>query len=97
MAGTVILNRTVFVEKDANGYFRFQDWALVTTTLGAMVELFSPNARFQPGTGFANFDPTDDLSLITEIKNVDSDLLPTHLSGGGPVFNGGISMPRSGR
>lgn len=94
---TNVLRRTVFVEQDSNGYFRFADWALVVTTLGAMVEPFSANERFQRGTGFANFDPTEDLSLITEIKQVDFDLLPTLLSGGGPVVHGGTTMPRVGR
>jgi hypothetical protein len=94
---SVILKRTVFVERDKNGNFRFQDWAAVTTSLGCMVEPFMPNLRVSPNEDIGDFDPSDDMALVTEIREVDSDLLPTLLSGGGPVVHGGVHMPRVGR
>jgi hypothetical protein len=97
MAGSV-LQRVVFVERTADGFFRFADWALTTTTLGVMAEPFTPRQHVIPGDKAIPFDATDDLSLISEIHYVNSDLIPTRLSGGGgPVVHGGHLMPRTGR
>ncbi len=96
MASTV-LKRTIFVERDKDGYFRFQDWALSLTTLGAMAEPFSPDLRAETGSPETDFDPTDDIALITDIQQVDSNLLPTLLSGGGAVTMGGVTRCRTGR
>jgi hypothetical protein len=97
MAGTTVLKRTVFVERTPDGVFRFADWALATTTLGTMAEPFCPNLRRAPDQDIQDFDFADDMSLITSIEAINSDLLPTMLSSGGPVTIGGNLMPRVGR
>jgi len=97
MSGTVF-QRVVFVERTTDGYFRFADWALTTTSLGTMAEPFSPQQRIIQGDKGITFDATDDLALISDIVPVNSDLIPTFLSGGGgPVYHGGNLMPRTGR
>ena len=96
MAGTVF-QRVVFVERTKDGFFRFADWALATTSLGTMAEPFSPQQLIQPGDRGIAFDAADDLALISDIQHINSDLLPTMLSGGGPVYHGGNLMPRTGR
>lgn len=94
---TNVLRRTIFVERAKDGVYRFADWAMVVTPDGTMVEPFAPNVRQTEGADYEDFDPTDDMTLVTEIKEVDFDMLPTLLSGGGPVWVGGVLMPRTGR
>lgn len=96
MASTV-KQRVVFVERTSDGNFRFADWALVTTALGTMAEPFTPRQAITPGEKGIVFDATDDIALISEIRMVNSDLIPTMLSGGGSVYHGGYLMPRTGR
>ena len=96
MASTV-LQRVVFVERTSDGFFRFADWALATTSLGVMAEPFSPQQRIQPEDKGRAFDAADDIALISDIIHVNSDLIPTMISGGGIVWCGGILMPRTGR
>ena len=95
--GDTVKQRVVFVERTKDGFFRFADWALVTTSLGTMAEPFSPQQRAIPGDKAIHFDATDDIALISDIQQVNSDLIPTMLSGGGPVYHGGTLMPRTGR
>ncbi len=95
MASTV-WQRVVFVERTKDGLCRFADWALATTSLGAMAEPFQMGGVGLGDNGL-NFDATEDLSLISDILYVNSDLIPTMLSGGGPVWVGGTLMPRTGR
>jgi len=95
--GDTVKQRVVFVERTSDGFFRFADWALVTTSLGTMAEPFTPRQVGGLGDQGTTFDATDDLSLISNIQHVNSDLIPTMLSGGGPVYHGGNLMPRSGR
>jgi len=97
MAGTVF-QRVVFVERTKDGFFRFADWALVTTSLGTMAEPFTPRQVGGLGDQGTTFDAADDIALISDIMHVNSDLIPTFLSGGGgPVYHGGSLMPRTGR
>ena len=95
MAGTVF-QRVMFVERTKDGFCRFADWALATTALGAMAEPF-PGGGVGLGDAGMSFDATDDMALISDILYVNSDLIPTMLSGGGPVVHGGPLMPRTGR
>lgn len=92
-----VLQRVVFVERTKDGFFRFADWALTTTSLGTMAEPFSPQQRIMPGDKGIHFDATDELALISDILHANSDLIPTMISGGGPVYHGGNLMPRTGR
>ena len=96
MAGTVF-QRVVFVERTKDGFLRFADWALATTSLGTMAEPFSPRQFAGIEDKGITFDAADDLALISDIQHVNSDLIPTILSGGGPVYHGGNLMPRTGR
>lgn len=93
-----IQKRTVFYEHSKDGLIRFFDYALVTTTLGTMVEPFLPNCRLAVGTQFANFDPTDETCRIDDLicENLDKHMFM--LSGGGTqALHGGTNMPRVGR
>jgi len=97
-----ILRRTIFMERDDRfpsdgSYHRPCDWALVTTTLGAMAEPFSPFERLCPGTAVQNYNATDDMRRIDEIKFIDLDKHMKFLSGGGAQIHGGLLMPRTGR
>jgi hypothetical protein len=90
-----IQKRSVFFD-DTGGYVRFWDWALCTTTLGTMAEPFLPNDRYQFGP-FDQFDPTDEMARIDDIRasSVDKQLLV--LSGGLHALTGGTLLPRDGR
>jgi hypothetical protein len=96
MSGTVF-QRAVFVEVDKSGFFRFTGWAMTTTSLGAMAEPFFPRQAIGPEERGVTFDAADDVSLISDILQVNADLVPTLLSGGGAVWAGGVQMPRVGR
>lgn len=96
MASTV-LQRVVFVERTKDGFYRFADWAVATTSLGAMAEPFTVQQKINVEDKGIHFDATDDIALISDIKEVNSDLIPTMISGGGIVWCGGILMPRTGR
>ena len=96
-----ILRRTIFIEKDdrfpsSGSYHRPCDWALVTTTLGTMVEPFQPFARIANGGNFQDYDATDEISRIDEIKFISLDEHMKMLSGGGDPIHGGNIM-RVGR
>lgn len=91
-----ILKREVYFD-NTGGYVRFFDWAIVTTTLGSMVEPFLPNSRTNRGN-FIDFDPTDEIARIDSMEAASSDKQQLLLSGGGPHhINGGVMMPRVGR
>jgi hypothetical protein len=95
MAGTVS-QRVVFAERTKDGLIRFADWALTTSSLGAMAEPF-PGGSVGIGDMGLNFDATEDLSLISDIHFINADQLSERLSGGGPAWCGGNLMPRVGR
>ena len=90
-----IQKRSVFFD-DTGGIVRFWDWALTTTTLGTMAEPFLPNDRHLPGK-FSQFDPTDEIARIDEMRasSIDKQLLT--LSGGQHQLHGGPQLPRDGR
>lgn len=90
-----ITNRTVFFDTTGN-YIRFWDWALVTTSIGTMAEPFVPNDRIDAGN-ITNFDPTDEMSLITSLHAATVDRQAQILSGGVDALHGGYQMPRQGR
>lgn len=91
-----ILKRTVFYDY-TGGIARFWDWALTTTTLGTMAEPFQPNQRHQGNTEFLEFDPTDDVARIDEIRSSSVDTAMLTLSGGDHQLNGGYQLPRDSR
>lgn len=88
-----ILKREVFYD-DTGGFCRFWDWALTTTTLGAMAEPFNPNDRFRID-GVTEFDPTDDMARIDSVRVQSVDIQPQVLSGGVYALNGGPLNPRN--
>lgn len=90
-----IQKRTVFYD-DATGVVRFNDWALVTTTLGTMAEPFSGQERRMEDTNFTNFDFTDEINRIDEIRQMDIHKSMIQLSGGDAQIHGGTLMPRVG-
>lgn len=90
-----IQKRVCFYD-DAGGFIRFWDWALTTTTLGTMVEPFLPNDRHQFGP-FDEFDPTDEIARIDEMRAASVDKQLLLLSGGQHQLHGGYQLPRDGR
>jgi hypothetical protein len=88
-----ILKREVFYD-NTGGVVRFWDWAQTTTTLGAMAEPFNPNDRFKMD-GVSEFDPTDDMTRIDDIRASPIDIQPIQLSGGVHALIGGPLNPRN--
>jgi hypothetical protein len=81
---------------NTNGIARFWDFAVVTTDLGTMVEPFLPNNRMD-GQSYQNFDPTDEVTRIDEIRAAPIDKQLLILSGGEHQLHGGTLNPRTGR
>ena len=90
-----ILRRTVFYD-NTGGFTRLWDWALVTTTLGTMVEPFDLS-KHQIDTPAIEYDPTDEISRVDEIRAADIDQSLLILSGGDTQLNGGTLIPRVGK
>lgn len=90
-----ILKREVFFER-TNGIVRFWDWALTTTTLGAMAEPFLPNDRNKID-GVSEYDPTDEMNRIDTIRESTVDTQYQTLSGGVHALHGGYLHPRNGQ
>jgi hypothetical protein len=88
-----ILKREVFFD-NTGGIARFWDWALTTTTLGSMAEPFNVNDRFK-GDGVSEYDPTDDMTRIDEIRASSVDTQAKVLSGGDHALIGGPLNPRN--
>lgn len=78
----------------SEGYYRPHDWALVTTSLGSMMEPFCMFARTSRNVNIQNTDWTDDMSRIDRIEMVDLDKQMTFF---GESVNGGNMLPRAGR
>lgn len=91
-----IVKRTVFYD-NTDGVKRFWDWALARTSLGTMAEPFVANNRHSVGTVNIQFDPTDMISRIDDIKEADIDQSLLLLSGGDEQIHGGTLIPRTGR
>lgn len=90
-----ILRREVLYHQ-VNGNIRFLDWALTTTTLGAMAEPFCVSARHSVQTPNINFDANDIMARIDGIRQVDHGQDKLALSGGDHALNGGPLMPLTG-
>jgi hypothetical protein len=88
-----ILKREIFYDR-TNGINRFWDWALTTTTQGVMAEPFLPNDRFRID-GVSEFDPTDMMNRIDDIRASSIDKQLQVLSGGDHALNGGSLHPRN--
>lgn len=88
-----IKKRSVFYD-DTNGIVRFWDWAIVNTSLGTMVEPFLPNERHKID-GVSEFDPTDIISRIDDIRASSVDTQYKTLSGGEHALHGGYQLPRN--
>ena len=66
-----ILKRSVLYSKPDKKQYRFIGWALTTTTLGVMLEPFDISNHHNPGQNFLDFDPSDPISRIDELRNID--------------------------
>jgi len=86
-----ILKRQIFLD-GANRQVRFFDWALVTTTLGAMME---PRNWNQVPSGGKEYDPEDELSRIDEVGSVDILRQMFSFMGAGEVIHGGNQYPQA--
>jgi hypothetical protein len=96
-----IHRRMVLVEQNPHGVMRFQDWAMVVTSLGNMVEPFQMGVRNSPtvteGDEFTDHDPEDEIRRIDGFMFIDQDALKVRLSGGedDTPFHGGWQLPHS--
>lgn len=89
-----IQKRTIFFEKKANVPIRYSDFAMVTTTLGSMVEPFCfANRIFDYNT---DYDPTDQIARVDDMTGIDLDKEQLLLSGGDHLHGGKLTM-RTGR
>lgn len=90
-----IRKRVVFYD-NTRGFVRFWDWALVTTSLGTMAELFQPGLRFATATPHQEYDPEDPMARIDEMRAVDRNEMQRVLGGGDHHLMGGVSSPLTG-
>ena len=92
------IRKRVALYEVSGGKVRFQDWALVNTALGTMVEPFNANNRFSVDTQIPDFDFTDAGSKIDELKEINADTFLSMLAvGGANQIHGGNLLPRVGR
>jgi len=103
-----IVKRTVLYEKKDGLPFRFSDWALVVTTdIGSCVEPFChAHKGFQQSSTTFEYDPTDEMTRIDLMQNIDITGETGLLSGfdghesTDPAYgaiHGGKMMPRNGK
>lgn len=90
-----IVKREVFYD-NSGGYARFWDFALVQTSLGAMVEPFVPGSPKPPDSDVENFDPTDEIARIDSISAKPRDIEKRFLFGEEQSLHGGDLRPRVG-
>jgi|GEM_PF-6489991 len=96
-----IKRRTIFVyvdEKNGDKFYKFWDWARVTTGLGTMAEPFQVGQKYPHNTCLAQeYDPEDEMVRIDNIEIAEPE--PRLLGGLGedPPLNGGTLMTRVGR
>lgn len=90
-----IQRRTIFYDIVA-GTVRFNDWAMTTTTLGAMAEPFLAEQRHQLHSDFGNYDFSDEACRVDDIRQLDSNKAMLALSGGDHQLHGGVMLPRVG-
>jgi len=102
-----IVKRTVFYEKKDGQPFRFSDWSMVVTTdVGSCVEptCFAHRGPQDPSATWT-YDPTDEITRVDLLKNIDFNSETNVLSGFGPftddvtfgAIHGGKLHPRDGR
>ena len=93
-----IIKRTVFYD-NTKEIKRFMDWASVATGIGQMAEPFNVNSRVTTATPIIEFDATDQMARIDEIKEVRASALNHRLTGVSTsdiATHGGTQMPRVG-
>lgn len=84
-----VLRRVLYMDGSKNSV-RFYDFALVQTTLGAMVEPVTWN-RLSPTL---QHDPLDDLTRIDALEGIDLLREMNTKLGAGEVIHGGCQGPR---
>ncbi|KKM96312.1 hypothetical protein LCGC14_1179430 [marine sediment metagenome] len=90
-----ILKRKVFYD-DSRGNIMFWDWAMVTTTLGSMVEPFIVGQKYAINDDILDFDPADEINRIDSIRIMDLNKEQVVLSTD-PHLHGGSTIPSTGR
>ena len=92
-----IKSRAVIYSVDSNGRYHFPGWAVTTTTLGTMAEPFMPNYRSAPGCGMNDFDYSNMMTRIDELRNVPhgGEWRAVSFDTHNPVIHGGEMMPRT--
>jgi hypothetical protein len=91
-----ILTRTVFYDQDAQGRYRFHDWAMVNTNVGMMLEpRVVLNPAVMPGLSMADRDYGDECQRIDRIVPWPADKPHHYLSD--EALCGGNLIGRVGR
>ncbi len=83
----------------SGGVVRFSDWAVCTTTIGTMVEPFSPNRKHSNDVNWELFDATDEINRIDDLIQVPEGKEQLYLSGStdSPAHHGGVLNHRVGK
>jgi len=71
-----IQRRTAYFVQPRGKQVRFTGWAHVVTTLGTMAEPFEVYNRHSRDTDFADWDPSDPMARIDDLKSVAFDEAP---------------------
>jgi len=90
-----ILRRSVLYYKYPSGVYRFPGWAITTTTLGTCLEPFNIADQWNPGKSKADFDCSDIMARVDELRPID-DRIDWKLMSGGDIMplGGGDLLPR---
>jgi hypothetical protein len=88
-----ILKRTCFIDDSIDSCLRPHEWALVQHALGPMMEPFFIFNRHAVNTPVIEWDATEPMCMITEIKSLSKFAQKQIL---GDTVHGGCLMPRTG-
>ena len=86
-----INKREVFYSKDKRGIIKFEDFCIVQTELGAMVEPFLVNGR--PEGAATPWNYADEMSRIDKMTEIDDNQRMRILSGNTQYLHGGETSP----
>ena len=91
-----ISKRTVFYGASSGNSMRFLPFAMVDTTIGAMVEPFMVNQSHTPNQNFETVDAGDEVNRIDSVERIDLRDYTKLLSyGSASVLHGGDIQPRA--
>lgn len=84
-----IKKRAVLYTRD-NGIYRWLNFAITTTRIGAMVEPFHMDDR----TGYSDYDASDPMVRVDDLQNIAPGMEFALMSPDGQPLHGGDLLPR---